>query len=642
MKYIRNIVQVWRELTIILLLMVSLSYFTKYELLCWEIGSTLDNFEAYRSCLVSANNAEVEDSVAILVSAYLYYPDGSRFGYSDMVTPVVRIGRTITAESLIKTIASKTHESPLNGIAGEYDELEYLKYWVEKYGRDCDKNLFKEFMKNETSNYQTVRNYFCKRDTFLSCLRVNENCQYDQQNQLINLCCTENNEHFHYDSTGNWLAYSQNDTLQTRTHNSANEIVTLDGSDTSIRTDAAGNMTRIPNPRFGETSANAAGFFYATRRFAASGSTQPQNLNLTYDAWNRLVRVTSPDGTLVAEYRYDALNRRVTKTTPTEMRRFYYNRNWQCLLETATNQPSIHYTWGLRYIDNLICRHVGLDKIYSLPDPNWNVAALVDSIGIPVERYTYNAFGKLNVYDGNFTPRSSSNYNWTRTFTGQILDADTNLLLYRNRFCSPLLGRFLTRDPIGYNGGDNNLFRYVKNLPVSQIDILGLQQKAPGYGASYDYNPPSRPKKECCNGKEYYPDISCCENNEVVERVSLWHCTRPLNAPYVGVAAYYTTGWIGWWSNCWIPQQARHSYVCCDGVNQNCFGMQQRQPNNAFTKEGDSIPQEKKPTGACYEYKVCPTVKKTACETPTAPYHWYTHNCNVWAASCVEGGICVY
>ena len=147
MKHICNIVQMWREWTIILLLIVSFIYFTKYELLRWEIGSTLDNFETYRSCLISANNAEVEDCVAILVSAYLYYPDGSRFGHSDTVTPVVRIGRTITVESLIKTIASKTNESPLNGIIGEYNELEYLKYWVEKYGRDRDKNLFKELIK---------------------------------------------------------------------------------------------------------------------------------------------------------------------------------------------------------------------------------------------------------------------------------------------------------------------------------------------------------------------------------------------------------------------------------------------------------------------------------------------------------------
>ncbi|MDO4574991.1 MAG: RHS repeat-associated core domain-containing protein [Planctomycetia bacterium] len=304
----------------------------------------------------------------------------------------------------------------------------------------------------------------------------NEAYQYDEANQLIDLQRQNNHEHFHYDSTGNWLAYSQNDTLQTRTHNAANEIVTLDGSDISIRTDASGNMTRIPNPRLGETSASAASFFYATRRFAAprkNVSTQPQNLNLTYDAWNRLVRVTSSDGTTIATYAYDGLNRRILKTTPTETRRFYYNRNWQCLLETAENQPSIHYTWGLRYIDDLVCRHVGFDKIYSLSDPNWNVVALVNSAGIPVERYTYNAFGTPQIYDGNFTPRSSSNYAWTRTFTGQVLDHETNFMLYRNRFYHPTLGRFLTRDPIGYESDRMNIYRYVANKPLIIQDPSG-------------------------------------------------------------------------------------------------------------------------------------------------------------------------
>ena len=174
-----------------------------------------------------------------------------------------------------------------------------------------------------------------------------------------------------------------------------------------------------------------------------------------------------------ATYTYDGLNRRILKTTPTETRHFYYNRNWQCLLETAENQPSIHYAWGLRYIDDLVCRHVGLDRIYALPDSNWNVVALTSLDATPLERYTYTAFGKLHIYDGNFIPQSSSNYNWTRTFTGQILDVETGLMLYRNRFYHSNLGRFITRDPIGYYGKDTNLYRYVRNNGLRYYDRYG-------------------------------------------------------------------------------------------------------------------------------------------------------------------------
>ena len=63
----------------------------------------------------------------------------------------------------------------------------------------------------------------------------------------------------------------------------------------------------------------------------------------------------------------------------------------------------------------------------------------------------------------------------TRTFTGQVFDAETGLMLYRNRVYSPTLGRFSVRDPIGYEGRDNNLYRYVKNSPFVFTDCLGLQ-----------------------------------------------------------------------------------------------------------------------------------------------------------------------
>lgn len=303
----------------------------------------------------------------------------------------------------------------------------------------------------------------------------NESYQYDQQNQLINLDRTDCHERFHYDTTGNRLAWRHNDTIQNRTHNPANEIVSIDHSDVCVRTDAAGNMTRIPNPKAGIVRADYSSVFCVTRRFAAPRRVEPESLNLTYDAWNRLVRVTKPAGNLVAEYRYDGLNRRVLKTTSCETRRFYYNRNWQCVQETVEDQPTIHYTWGLRYVDDLVCRHTDTTPIYSLADANWNVVALTDAAGTPVERYTYTAFGKLNIYDGAFTPRSASNYNWTRTFTGQVLDNETGLMLYRNRFYHPKYGRFLTRDLIGYKGDILNQYRYVTNLPNKLLDYKGLK-----------------------------------------------------------------------------------------------------------------------------------------------------------------------
>jgi hypothetical protein len=47
-------------------------------------------------------------------------------------------------------------------------------------------------------------------------------------------------------------------------------------------------------------------------------------------------------------------------------------------------------------------------------------------------------------------------------------------MFYRARWYSPELGRFISEDPIGFRGGDINLFGYVKNKPLNRRDPRGL------------------------------------------------------------------------------------------------------------------------------------------------------------------------
>ena len=46
---------------------------------------------------------------------------------------------------------------------------------------------------------------------------------------------------------------------------------------------------------------------------------------------------------------------------------------------------------------------------------------------------------------------------------------------YRARYYDPKLGRFLSEDPIGFAGGDVNLFAYVRNNPARFTDPSGLE-----------------------------------------------------------------------------------------------------------------------------------------------------------------------
>jgi RHS repeat-associated protein len=175
----------------------------------------------------------------------------------------------------------------------------------------------------------------------------------------------------------------------------------------------------------------------------------------------------------------------VKKTVGSETRLFYFNKDWQCIEEYVGSTCDMRYVWGLRYVDDLVTYRNGSTDYYVLQDANWNVVALTNASGVVQERYTYSAFGKLNVFDASFTPKSASTYNLTRTFTGQVLDNETGLMLYRNRVYHPTLGRFLQRDPIGYfiirymendileEIEDINLFRYCTNNGVLFCDALG-------------------------------------------------------------------------------------------------------------------------------------------------------------------------
>jgi hypothetical protein len=49
---------------------------------------------------------------------------------------------------------------------------------------------------------------------------------------------------------------------------------------------------------------------------------------------------------------------------------------------------------------------------------------------------------------------------------------------YRARYYDPSAGRFLSEDPLGFNGEDANFFSYVANSSASFVDPWGLQQKS--------------------------------------------------------------------------------------------------------------------------------------------------------------------
>jgi RHS repeat-associated protein len=104
----------------------------------------------------------------------------------------------------------------------------------------------------------------------------------------------------------------------------------------------------------------------------------------------------------------------------------------------------------------------GVSK-YFLQDHLGSTTALTNSSGSVIESATYDSFG-------NATGNLSTRYQ----FTGREYDNAIGLTYYRARWYSSELGRFVSEDPIGFGGGDVNLFGYVKNRPLMFKDPTGL------------------------------------------------------------------------------------------------------------------------------------------------------------------------
>ncbi|AZZ36488.1 hypothetical protein CIK05_06685 [Bdellovibrio sp. qaytius] len=66
-------------------------------------------------------------------------------------------------------------------------------------------------------------------------------------------------------------------------------------------------------------------------------------------------------------------------------------------------------------------------------------------------------------------------------FSGGLYDANTTLVQFGARWYDPEIGRWLSKDPSLFNGGEN-LYAYAENNPINLIDVTGLSPQVPTIG----------------------------------------------------------------------------------------------------------------------------------------------------------------
>jgi RHS repeat-associated protein len=263
-------------------------------------------------------------------------------------------------------------------------------------------------------------------------------------------------------------------TAQSRTYNQQNQITAAGAA--SLGSDNNGNLTGTEN---GE--------------------------QLYFDAWNRLVAIkvtgSGPAVTLAA-YQYDAEGRRIKETVlnsdgSTTARDVYFSAWGQAIEERVGGQVSAQYIWSPAGTNLLTRRDRDPDNsgslseiVYVQQDPLGNVTAIVSTSGTVLERVVYNPYGTpIFLYPDWSVPHSVSNYLMNYLFQGgryqyvfvplgsnpapYSYDPSASFYIFGARDLSATLGRWVEMDPLGFGGGDLNMYRFAGNNPTNYTDPSG-------------------------------------------------------------------------------------------------------------------------------------------------------------------------
>ena len=200
-----------------------------------------------------------------------------------------------------------------------------------------------------------------------------------------------------------------------------------------------------------------------TLDYDANGNlTSDGSATYAWDARNRLVGLRGPGAT--ASFQYDQFGRRVRKVTNGSMSTYLYDGD-NLLQELSGAGGLVRILSGLGLDEYFARVDAAGSQVALISDALRSTVALTDAAGTIQTQYTYDPFGSVSVSGG-----SSEN---ALQYTARENDG-TGLHYYRLRYYDPRRQRFISQDPIGFAGGDLNLYAYVRNRPTFFVDPYGL------------------------------------------------------------------------------------------------------------------------------------------------------------------------
>jgi len=210
-----------------------------------------------------------------------------------------------------------------------------------------------------------------------------------------------------------------------------------------------------------------ASYAYDARGNRSSYAGPSGTYTYSYDLTDNLTGVLLSGNSLYTAS-YDATGKRVTAVTSTTTTHYLYNPDGELIAEVnGSGAPVARYTWGP---GGPISRIAGANRRYYLLDGLGNVRFLASKQAGITDRYTYDAWGNVITSQG-LTPNA---LRWCGEFGYEWVPA-TGLYHVGAREYDPKVGRWLQRDPLGPQGGDPNVYAYVRNRPTTHLDNGGRE-----------------------------------------------------------------------------------------------------------------------------------------------------------------------
>jgi RHS repeat-associated protein len=321
---------------------------------------------------------------------------------------------------------------------------------------------------------------------------------YNDAGQITQVVEGSGTDHYTYDNNGQLTAASYTNPSQpaeSYTYDANGNRTASSGQGSTVLTGPGNRL--LSDDTYLYTYDNEGNLI--TRTEIATGNVREYQ----WDFRNRLTAIIDLDASANVlqriDYTYDAFNARISEKVTTAagvtLTDFVYDRD-NVLLDFVASGSTSNLpppTLAERYldgpaVDQVLAQDNGSGVVaWLLADQLGTTRDLVNNSGQVINHLTFDAFGNLLAQTA---PTQTTRY----LFTGREFDAASGIYYDRSRFYDPHTGRFLSEDPLGFGGGQTNLYAYAGSDPVDFIDPFGLNTNK-GQGKPPKKQPKGPPDK---------------------------------------------------------------------------------------------------------------------------------------------------